>query len=81
MKNVKKNIYADMDPIEEIRAIRAKLNRRFPTAKALVEYVWETYPSSRPENWPPKSPSKSRRVATKTAKRSAPRLRKATAHA
>ncbi|MCL2639628.1 MAG: hypothetical protein FWD53_02170 [Phycisphaerales bacterium] len=89
MKNVKKNIYADMDPIEEIRAIRADLNRRFPTAQALGEYLRKAYPNPRPANWvsPPPLPPlpklkpRSRRTAVKTVKRSAPRHRKASAHA
>ncbi|MCL2646285.1 MAG: hypothetical protein FWD61_04665 [Phycisphaerales bacterium] len=80
MKNVKKNIYADMDPIEEIRAIREKLNRRFPTAQKLVEYIWKKYPNSRPENWSPESQPKSRRLVAKKPKRTATRRRKTSAH-
>jgi len=40
---MKKN-YADMDPIEEIRAIREELSRRFKTPSALCEYARKHYP-------------------------------------
>lgn len=34
-----KKKYADMDPLEEIRAIREEINREFKTASALSEYL------------------------------------------
>lgn len=43
--DMKKN-YADMDPLEEIRAIREKINRQFKTASALSEYLRATPPKS-----------------------------------
>jgi len=89
MKNVKKHKYADMDPIEEIRAIRAEIGRRFKTAREYVEYLWKNYPSSRPADWSPewmtsepkvtKSQAWSRRTAVKTVKRSVARRRKTAA--
>jgi len=75
---MKKN-YADMDPIEEIRAVREELNRQFPTVKAFCDYLREKYP----EFNPPEEPShKGQRASTKTKAnvRSAPRRRKASVH-
>ena len=63
-----KKKYADMDPIEEIRAIREELSREFPTAKALGEYLRKNYPT----NPSVKSPRKGRRASVKTKGRSAP---------
>ena len=86
MKNVKKNKYAGMDPIEEIRAIRAEIGRRFKTAREYVEYLWKNYPSSRPADWSPemmssKSKPRSRRTAAKTVKRAATRRRETSTNA
>ena len=86
MNKAKKN-YADMDPVEEIRAVRKELGRRFPTPRALCEYLWKHYPTSRPiPELPPESEEpKSRRTATKPKSRGnarpAMRQQKATAHA
>jgi len=76
---MKKN-YADMDPIEEIRAIRAELSRRFKTPSALCEYARQRYYDTNP---PPSPPRKTRRVSTKakTNARPALRRRKSEAHA
>jgi len=68
---MKKN-YADMDPIEELRAIRAKLSRKFPTAKALREHLWKKYPGSVPLSEPQR---KGRRTSTKTKATAHPALR------
>jgi len=75
---VKKN-YADMDPIEEIRAIRAELNRKYPTVKALCDHLRQNYPVTNPA---PESPRKGRRVSTKTKVNARPALRhrKSAAH-
>ncbi len=42
---VKKKSYADMDPLEEIRAIKEEMSREFPTAKALGEYLRKKHPN------------------------------------
>ena len=81
MKNTKKS-YADMDPIEEIRAIRAELSRRFPTMKALGDYLRAKYPDSDPTLKPePKGRRASAKPETRANARPAVRQRKATAHA
>ena len=67
MNKVKKP-YADMDPIEEIRAVREELSREFPTAKALREYLWEHYPSSRPTPEPQPEPLRKGRRSSAKAK-------------
>jgi len=79
-----KKKYADMDPIEELRAVRAELSRKFPTAKAFCEHLWKKYPGSVPPPGPwPKpdpqtlmeeknevaSPRKGQRASTKTKTR------------
>jgi len=69
---MKKN-YADMDPIEEIRAVRAELNRKFPTVEAFCEYLWKKYPGSVS---PPTKPShKGRRTSEKTKANARPAMR------
>ena len=75
---MKKN-YADMDPIEEIRAIRTELSRKFPTTRALWEHLWKNYPNSVS---PPPSPRKGRRAPTKAKTNARPvlRQRKTAAH-
>jgi len=85
MNKVKKS-YADMDPIEEIRAVREELSREFPTAKALREYLWKHYPGSRPTPMPESEPEPKNRRApakskTRANTRSAMRQRKTVAHA
>ena len=74
---MKKN-YADMDPLEEVRAIRAELNSEFATVHDLCEYMRKLYPLNKPSS---KAQPKGRRATAKTPKRSAGRLRKTTAHA
>ena len=71
---MKKKNYADMDPLEEVRAIREELDREFPTLHEYYEHLRKKYPNSRPANWSPESPPKSRRAVAKTAKRSAGRF-------
>ena len=73
---MKKN-YADMDPTEEMRAIKEELSREFPTAKAFGEYVRSQYPMN-----PPSKPSRSSgRTPPKAAPRSVARRRKSAVHA
>ena len=72
-----KKKYADMDSLEEVRAIKEEIAREFPTAEALGEYLMKKYPM----NLPPKSPHKNRRASTKTNGRPAPRHRRTAAHA
>jgi len=75
-----KNIYADMDPIEEIRAVREKISRRFKTASDMCAYLRKHYPDDPPT---PEPQPKSRRAPAKTRgnDRPAMRQRKAAAHA
>ena len=72
-----KKKYADMDPIEEVHAIRDELSRQFPTAKAFGDYVRSMYPL----NPQPEPSSGNRRVAVKAGNHPASRRRKAPAHA
>jgi len=75
---MKKN-YADMDPIEEIRAIREELSREFPTAKAYGDYLRQKYPIKNP----PASPPRKGRPASAKGKanaRPAVRQRKSAVH-
>jgi len=65
-----KKSYADMDPIEEIRAIRTELNREFPTVEALGDYLRKHYPVANPPPSPPR-----RKVSTKTNANTRPALR------
>ena len=78
MNNVKKT-YADMDPIEEIRAVREKISRRFKTASDLCAYLRKHYPDGPPT---PEPQQKSRRTSTKTRANARPamRRRKSAAH-
>jgi len=71
--------YADMDPIDEIRAIREEISREFPTAKAYGDYLRQKYPVKNP---PPSPPRKGRlgSVKTKANARPAVRQRKSAAH-
>jgi len=68
-----KKTYADMDPIEEIRAIREELSREFPTTKALCDYFRENFPVTRPA---PELPRKARRTSTKTKPNARPAMRR-----
>ena len=72
---MKKN-YADMDSLEEVRAIKEELSREFPTAEALGEYLRKMYPM----NPPPKPPRKGHRTSAKANGRPAPRHRKPAIH-
>ncbi|MCL2646236.1 MAG: hypothetical protein FWD61_04415 [Phycisphaerales bacterium] len=47
-----KKFYADMDPLEEVRAIREEISREFKTIHDLGEYLREKHPGI-------KSPSES----------------------
>ena len=66
---MKKN-YANMDPLEEVRAIREEISREFKSIHDLGEYLREK-----------KSSPQSRRTAVKIAKRPATRHRKPATHA
>ena len=74
---MKKN-YADMEPLEEIRAIREEISRKFKTVEAYGDYLQKMYPM----NPPPEPQRKNRRSSTKTKASGRPALRhrKATAH-
>ena len=74
-----KKKYADMDPIEEIRAIRAELSRRFKTPSALCEYLRQRYPDTNP---PAEPRRKGRRASRKTKANARPAVRqqKSAAH-
>lgn len=69
--------YADMDPTEEMRAVKEELSREFPTAKAFGEYVRSRYPL----NSPPEPSRNLHQVSAKTGKRLTSRRRKALTHA
>ena len=79
MNNAKKS-YADMDPLEEIRAIREELNREFPTVEAFGDYLRANFPLARPTPEPqPKNRAASARPKTRANIRPATSLRKTTA--
>jgi len=80
MSKMKKN-YADMDPIEEIRAIRAELSRKFPTARAFGDYLRAKYPDAKPPESAPQPPSRRGSTKTRANARPAMRRRKSAAHA
>ncbi len=42
---MKKKSYADMDPLEEIRAIKEEISREFKTPGAYIEYLRKKYPN------------------------------------
>jgi len=69
--NMKKN-YADMDSLEEVRAIKEELSREFPTAQAFGEYLRKVPPLNPPQELR----RKSRRASTKANGRPALRQRK-----
>jgi hypothetical protein len=58
---MKKN-YADLDPLEELRAVKEEISRRFPTVKAYGDYLREKYPDFGLKS---ESPRKGRRTSTK----------------
>jgi len=72
-----KKKYADMDSLEEVRAIKEELAREFPTAQAFGEYLRKNYPMKST----PKAPCSGRRTASKAGKRPASRRRKTAVHA
>jgi len=82
MRSSAQKNYADMDPIEELRAIREELSREFPTGKALGDYLRAKYPETDPTR---KSQPKSQRSPAKPKPRAnarpAMRQRKTTVHA
>lgn len=41
-----KKKYSDMDPLEEIRAIREEISREFKTVSAYGEYLRKKYPGA-----------------------------------
>ncbi len=41
---MKKKSYADMDPLEEVRAIKEEISREFKTVHAYGEYLIKKYP-------------------------------------
>ncbi|MDR3210875.1 MAG: hypothetical protein LBU79_03025 [Planctomycetota bacterium] len=61
-----KKSYADMDPVEEIRAVRAEIMDEFKTLDALCEYLNKHYTKA-----PVAKPKESKKVS---------RQRKATKH-
>jgi hypothetical protein len=67
-----KKSYADMDPTEEMRAIKEELSREFPTARAFGDYVRSKYPM----NPSPESPRGRRRTVAESGERPASRRRK-----
>jgi len=80
--NKEKKSYADMDPLEEIRAIREELNREFPTVEAFGDYLRAKYPDTDPTRKPqPKSHQTSSKTKTRANTRPALRRRKTAAHA
>ena len=72
-----KKKYADMDSLEEVRAIKEEIAREFPTAEALGEYLMKKFPM----NLPPKPPRKSRRASAKDHDHPVPHRRKTAVHA
>ncbi|MCL2640286.1 MAG: hypothetical protein FWD53_05530 [Phycisphaerales bacterium] len=61
-----KKSYADMDPLEEVRAIREEISREFKTIHDLGEYLRKKHPDNNP---PPKSLPRCRRTVAKKARR------------
>ncbi len=43
---MKKKSYADMDPLEEIQAIKEEISREFGTVSAYGEYLRKKYPNA-----------------------------------
>jgi len=61
--NTKKN-YSDMDPLEEVRAVREEISREFPSLRDLGEFLRKKYPT-------PSSPESSRKGRRDSARSSA----------
>ncbi|MCL2701635.1 MAG: hypothetical protein FWE88_08070 [Phycisphaerae bacterium] len=76
-----KKKYADMDPIEELRAIREELSREFPTTKALCDYFRKNFPVTNPAP-PAPTQRKGQRTSAKAKPNTRPaaRRRKSAAH-
>ena len=72
MRSNMKKSYADMDPIEEIRAIREELSREFPTTKALCDYLRANSSVANPM---PEPQCKDRRASAKTRANTRPAIR------
>jgi len=73
-----KKDYADMDPLEEIRAIREEISRKYKTVDAYCDYLQKAYPM----NPPAESQPKGRRTSMKANANAQPamRQRKSAAH-
>jgi len=69
---------ADMDPLEELHAVKAEISRRFPTTEALCDYLRQKYDTDPPLE----PPQKGRRTSTKAKNNARPamRQRKSEAH-
>ena len=76
--NVKKN-YADMDPLEEVRAVREEISREFPSLRDLGEFLRKKYPAPSSPESPRKSPRSSAKMSD--GRRPVMRQQKVTAHA
>ena len=72
-----KKPYADMEPLEEIRAIREEISCEFKSLKDLGEHLRNNHPL-KPS---PESSRNGRQVAAKAEKRPASRRRKTLVHA
>ena len=70
---MKKN-YADMDPLEEIRAIREEISKEFATMRSYGEFLRKNYPTAPSAASPParkprtkaKTPSRRRKALAET---------------
>jgi len=81
MNDMKKS-YADMDPLEELRAIREEINREFPTLEAYFAHLRKNFPAASPAAEPQrKSHRTSAKPKAKANTRPALRQRKSAAHA
>jgi len=67
---MKKN-YADMEPLEEIRAIREEISRKYKTVEAYGDHLRSVYPL----NPPPEPLRKGRRASTKAKATARPAMR------
>lgn len=56
--------YADMDPLEEIRAIREEISREFKTVSAYGEYLLKKYPDARATAKPARRRKNAKRLTT-----------------
>ena len=76
----KKN-YADMEPLEELYAIREEIMHKYKTIEAYGEYLQSVYPLNPPAK-PQQPKQKGRRASTKAKANARPALRqrKTTVH-